>query len=131
MTDLVRGFGTEVGPRLWDFASAGVSLIRQAILDDHIDCDMQPHDALFVAATRSGAELIAAEFSARQSFGYPCQHYSQEQLPDIMASSAYYGALRFGGTFSIDGAVDARRHSAEEIAQMIKQRVDLLPQEGT
>jgi gamma-glutamylputrescine oxidase len=103
LTDLVRGFGTQDGPRLWDFASAGVSLIRQAIVDDCIDCDMQPHDALFVAATRSGAELIAAEFSARQSFGYPCQHCSQEQLPDIMASSAYYGALRFGGTFSIDG----------------------------
>jgi gamma-glutamylputrescine oxidase len=47
--------------------------------------------------------LIAEEFSMRQRFGYPCVHYSQQQLPDILASSAYFGALRFGSTFSIDG----------------------------
>ena len=103
LSDLVRGFGTKRGPWLWDFASAGVDLIRQAVVEDEIDCDMQPHEALFVAATPAGAKLIGAEFSARQRFGYPCVHYSQEQLPDIMASNAYFGALRFGGTFSIDG----------------------------
>jgi len=31
------------------------------------------------------------------------------------------------GTFSLDGAIDARQHSPDEIARMIKQRVDLLP----
>ncbi len=103
LSDLVRGFGTKLGPWLWDFASAGVSSIRQAVLEDQIACDMQAHEALFVAATPAGAQLIDAEFSIRQRFGYPCTHYSQEQLPDIMSSSAYFGALRFGGTFSIDG----------------------------
>jgi gamma-glutamylputrescine oxidase len=101
--DLVRGFGTELGPRLWDFASDGVSSIREAVLADQIDCDMQPHEALFVAATPAGAKLIAGEFSVRQRFGYPCTHYSQKQLPAILNSSAYFGALRFGDTFSIDG----------------------------
>jgi gamma-glutamylputrescine oxidase len=103
LSDLVRGFGTTLGPWLWDFAWAGVELIRQAVLEDQIDCDMQPHEALFVAATPAGANLIGAEFSVRQRFGFPSAHYSQEQLPDIMASTAYFGALRFGGTFSIDG----------------------------
>jgi gamma-glutamylputrescine oxidase len=103
LSDLVRGFGTKLGPWLWDFAAAGVDLIRQAVVEDEIDCDMQPHEALFVASTPAGAKLIGAEFSARRRFSYPCAHYSQEQLPDILASDAYFGALRFGGTFSIDG----------------------------
>jgi gamma-glutamylputrescine oxidase len=80
-----------------------VSSIREAVLADRIDCDMQPHEALFVAATPAGAKLIAGEFSVRQRFGYPCTHYSQEQLPAILNSSAYFGGLRFGDTFSIDG----------------------------
>jgi gamma-glutamylputrescine oxidase len=101
--DLVRGFGSELGPWLWDFASDGVNAIRQAVSEDQIACDFQPHEALFIAATSAGAKLIADEFSARQRFGYPCTHYSKDQLPGIVGSSAYFGALRFGGTFSIDG----------------------------
>jgi hypothetical protein len=34
------------------------------------------------------------------------------------------GAVK--GTFSLDGALDARNHSSDEIARMIKQRVDVL-----
>jgi gamma-glutamylputrescine oxidase len=88
---------------LWDFASDGVSSIRKAVLADQIACDMQPHEALFVAATPAGAKLIASEFSIRQRFGYACTHYARDQLPAIVNSSAYFGALRFGDTFSIDG----------------------------
>ena len=103
LSDLVRGFGTDRGPRLWDFALGGVSAIRQAVLEDQIACDMQAHDALFVAAKPADAKLIAAEVSVRQRFGYPCTHYSHENLPAILGSNAYFGALRFGGTFGIDG----------------------------
>src|SRR4029453_11899500 len=49
--DLVRQFGPEEAPKLWEFASAGVHAIRRAILEDQIDCDLQVQDALFVAAT--------------------------------------------------------------------------------
>ena len=103
LSDLVRGFGDRLGPGLWDFASAGVSLIREAVMEDQIACDMQAHEALFVAATPAGAKFIDDEFSIRQRLGYPCTLYSREQMPDIMSSSAYFAALRFGGTFSIDG----------------------------
>ena len=81
----------------------GVNAIRQAILEDQIDCDMQVQDALFVAATRDGAQVISAEHAARNAFGYPSTLYSRESLPDILGSTAYFGALRFGDTFSIDG----------------------------
>ena len=59
LRDLVRQFGPEEAPRLWDFALGGVKAIRQAIVEDQIDCDMQVQDALFVAATawRSRGDL--------------------------------------------------------------------------
>jgi hypothetical protein len=53
-----------------------------------------------VAAKPADAKLIAAEVSVRQRFGYPCTHYSHENLPAILSSNAYFGALRFGGTLA-------------------------------
>ena len=101
--DLLRQFGSEDAPRLWEFALGGVDDIRNAVLQDDIDCDMQAQDALYVADTPGGAEVISAEYAARRAFGYPGTHYSRERLPAILGSKAYFGALRFGGTFSIDG----------------------------
>jgi gamma-glutamylputrescine oxidase len=101
--DLVRQFGTEEAPRLWEFALAGVNAIRQTILQDQIECDMQAQDALFVAATADGAQVISAEYAARSTFGYSSTVYSRESLPSILGSRAYFGALRFGNTFGIDG----------------------------
>lgn len=103
LQDLVRQFGTEGGLRLWEFALGGVNAIRHTLLEDQIDCDMQVHDALFVATTPGGTKVISSEVATRQSVGYPCTHYSRESLPAILGSTAYFGALRFGDTFSIDG----------------------------
>jgi gamma-glutamylputrescine oxidase len=102
LRDLVRQFGTEEGRKLWEFALGGVNAIRQAVLEDQIDCDIQEQDALFVAATRDGAEVIIAEHAARHAFGYSSTLYSRESLPAILGSAAYFGGLRFGNTFSID-----------------------------
>ena len=101
--DLVRQFGTADAPRLWDFALGGVNAIRHAVAEDGIDCDLQVQDALYVAATPGGARVVAAEHAARNSFGYPCTLYSRENLPDIVGSASYFGGLRFGGTYGIDG----------------------------
>ncbi len=101
--DLVRQFGSEDAPRLWDFALGGVNAIRQAVAEDEIDCDLQVQDALYVAATPGGARIISAEYAARNSFGYPSMLHSRENLPDILGSTSYFGGLRFGDTFGIDG----------------------------
>jgi len=101
LRDLVQQFGNAEARKLWEFAQGGVNAIRRAILDDQIDCDMQAHDALFVATTRGGAQVISTEHAARNAFGYPSTHYSHDSLPDILGSTAYFGALRFGDTFGI------------------------------
>jgi len=102
LRDLVRQFGTQEAPKLWQFALGGVNAIRQAVLEDQIDCDMQVQDALFVAATGGGAQVISAEYAARSAFGFSSTIYSRESLPSILGSRAYFGALRFGDTFGID-----------------------------
>jgi gamma-glutamylputrescine oxidase len=103
LQDLVQQFGSVEGPRLWEFALGGVNAIRQAVVENRIDCDAQSHDALFVATTQRGAKLVADEANVRRRFGYRAIHHSRESLPTILGSSAYFGALRFSGTFSIDG----------------------------
>jgi gamma-glutamylputrescine oxidase len=102
LRDLVHQFGPGEAARLWQFALGGVNSIRQAILEDQIDCDMQVQDALFVAATPGGAQVICAEHAARNAFGYSSTLHSRENLPSILGSQAYFSALRFGGTFGID-----------------------------
>jgi gamma-glutamylputrescine oxidase len=101
LRDLVQQFGNAEARKLWEFAQGGVDAIRKAVLEDQIDCDMQAHDALFVATTRGGAQVISTEHAARNACGYPSMLYSRESLPGILGSTAYFGALRFGGTFGI------------------------------
>ena len=123
LSDLIRQFGTEEGRKLWEFATGGVNAIRQAVLEDQIDCDLQMHDALVVAATRRGAGGIVAEHAARHAFGYPAALYSRESLPAILGSTAYFGALRFGDTFSIDayrGCAGLRQGLLERGAQIFE-----------
>lgn len=100
--DLVQQFGPEQARILWQFAWGGVRLIREAVLAGRIDCDFQLQDALFVAASLSGAKVTAREHAARRACGYPGALYLRETLPGILGSRAYFGALRFGDTFSID-----------------------------
>jgi len=106
LRDLVQQFGPEAARKLWEFALGGVNAIHQAVLEDQIDCDMQVQDALFVATTRGGAQVVSTEHAARNAFGYPSTLYSRESLPEILGSTAYFGALRFGDTFGIN-AYDA------------------------
>jgi len=123
LRDLVRQFGTEQGRTLWEFALSGVNAIRQAVVENEIDCDFQVQDGVFVAATRGGAGVISAEHAGRHAFGYPCTLYSRESLPAILGSTAYFGALRFAGTFSIDayrGCVGLRRRLLEAGAKIFE-----------
>lgn len=101
--DLAKRFGPGDGKRLWDFAWGGVELIRAAISEHRIECDAQRQDALFVAATASGAKTISGEHASRTAAGYDSTHVSRGGLHDIIGSKAYFGGLRFEKTFGIDG----------------------------
>ncbi len=123
LRDLVQQFGNAQARKLWEFALGGVDAIRRAILEDQIDCDMQEHDALFVATTRSGAQVISTEHDARNALGYQSTLYTRESLPEILGSTAYFGALRFGDTFGIhayDACAGLRKKLLETRAQIFE-----------
>jgi gamma-glutamylputrescine oxidase len=103
LRDLVQQFGAAQAPKLWEFAQGGVNAIRQAVQEDQIECDLQVQDALYVATTAGGTKLTREEHAARSGFGFPSTLYSRESLPSILGSQAYFGGLRFEGTFGIDG----------------------------
>jgi gamma-glutamylputrescine oxidase len=56
-----------------------------------------------VATTKSGAKTIANEHSCRQAAGYASTHVSRADLPDLLGSKEYFGGIRFGRTFGVDG----------------------------
>ena len=116
LRDLIQQFGAAEARKLWEFALRGVDSIRRAVQQDQIDCDMQVHDALFVATTRGGTQVVSTEHVARNAFGYQSTLYSRETLPEILGSTAYFGALRFGETFGIHAynACSGLRHSLLE-----------------
>ena len=100
--DLVRQFGAEKARALWQFGWGGVNAIRDAIREERIDCDFQDQNALFVAATPKAGKTIAEEHAARQRLGSPSTLYSRAELPAVLGSASYFGAVGFGDTFSID-----------------------------
>lgn len=123
LRDLVQQFEPDAARKLWEFALGGVNAIHQAVLEDQIDCDMQVQDALFVATTRGGAQVVSTEHAARNAFGYPSTLYSRESLPEILGSTAYFGALRFGDTFGInayDACAGLRQRLLETGAQIFE-----------
>src|SRR3954469_19175616 len=100
--DLVKHFGKETARTLWEFACGGVNLIRSAITENAIDCDMFAQDALYIASSRGAAKTGTAEHEARNSAGFAGTFYATDALPKIMGGADYFGGLRFTGTFSID-----------------------------
>jgi gamma-glutamylputrescine oxidase len=100
--DLIRQFGRDDARKLWDFAVGGVRLIRDAIAEAAIDCDAQVQDALIVASSARDAQALAAEHARREAAGYASTWFSRGHVPTVLGSSAYFGALRFTGTFGID-----------------------------
>ena len=67
--------------------------------------------------------MVSTEHAARNAFGYPSTLYSRESLPEILGSTAYFGALRFGDTFGInayDACAGLRQRLLETGAQIFE-----------
>jgi gamma-glutamylputrescine oxidase len=102
LSDVIASFGVERAPALWGFAEGGVELIRSSIGALSIDCDYLVQDSLFVAVNDRGARQAVDEHLARTRLGYPSTHYSEEDLPAVVGTTSFRGAVRYPGTFGID-----------------------------
>jgi gamma-glutamylputrescine oxidase len=102
LSDLITKFGIDRAPALWGFAEEGVELIRANIRDLAIACDYQVQDSLFVAVNAHGARHAMEEHRGRMRLGYPSTHHRREDLPAVVGSTAFVGAVQYPGTFAID-----------------------------
>jgi gamma-glutamylputrescine oxidase len=103
LSDLVSNYGGRRGQALWEFAKSGLERIRRTIEELAIDCDYQVQDSLFVART-AGAfrKVIEAEHRTHMSLGYRSTLYDRASLEAIVGSRAYWGGIRYAGTFGMN-----------------------------
>jgi gamma-glutamylputrescine oxidase len=102
LSDLVRTRGPERARRLWEFAASGVEAIRANIERHGLDCDMQVQDALLVATSRRGAEVVRHERDAREGFGYAATLYDRPALRSVLGTDSFLAGVRYPGTFGIN-----------------------------
>jgi len=101
LSDLISAYGESQAKKLWEFVTSGCEAIRKNILDNKLECDYQVQDSLFIANTRKGRDKILHEHSARQQLNYSSTLYEAKNIPDIVKSNHYHGAVRYPGTFGI------------------------------
>ena len=92
------------GKKLWEFVESGVAGIRGTIQDFDLDCDFALQDTCVVANSAGSYNSdILKEHEARKSLGYESHLYSAQEVAKVVNSSDYYGAVRYGNTFGING----------------------------
>lgn len=135
--DVAFSFPGEVRPFVKEVA---------AHLEQHLDSDAYFYDdnytgqlarpdldILLQGIYRNRAALVVVFLCAAYERKEWCAGVEFRAIRDIIKSRDHARVMyvrmddaAVNGVFSIDGAVDGRRHSPEAIARMIKQRVDLL-----
>lgn len=100
----VQRYGSEVADQLWRFVLAGVDTIKTNIETNGLACDYQKQDSLVIATSKKGfASDIEEEAEARSRLGYEGILYSEQTLSSVIGSSGYFGGVKYGGTFGING----------------------------
>lgn len=112
LSDFVENYGPEKAKKMWGFVLSGVEQLRKNILDYNLSCDYQIQDSLFVANSRSGLKKVIKENMTRKELGYESTLYPQGQVPRVLNSKKYFGAVRYSGTFGMNGSLYCQQMKA-------------------
>lgn len=102
VSELRRRFGDDEARMLWDLAQGGCDSIRETIERYQIECGYLPADSLYIASDESSFHVIEEEHQARLALGYASRLYDRSDLPQVIGSTSYDGAVRSGQTFAIN-----------------------------
>jgi gamma-glutamylputrescine oxidase len=102
LSQLIRRYGKAGAARLWNAATSGVDTIRAVVREHDIDCDLQSQDCLFLANDDAALSEIAEEEEARAALGFNKTRYARQDVPRVIGSTAYHGALRYSGTYAMN-----------------------------
>jgi gamma-glutamylputrescine oxidase len=95
-------YGIGQARKLWGFVCAGVHRIEDTINHLALPCDYQPADSVFVAHAPGAFKAILREHEARRKLEFASKLYPASDMRQVIGSDAFFGAVRYGNTFSID-----------------------------
>jgi gamma-glutamylputrescine oxidase len=102
LAHLKRRYGIAQAHKIWEFVSSGVQLIQDNIKQYSLACDYKVQESLILANDMAGVKAISLEHQARLDSHYPSKLYAKEELGNVISSSKYEGAQRYGGSFGIN-----------------------------
>lgn len=102
LSQLLRRYGHTGAKKLWEVAASGVETMVTNIKKHKIECDLQVQDCLFVGKGQSGWSDVKEEEEARKKLGYSSTIYTKDQVPKVLGSNQYSGAIRYSGTFGVN-----------------------------
>lgn len=95
-------YGPNEAQKIWEFALAGIQLIKSTIEKNTIECDYQVQDTLVLANTHHAFKNdISREHEARKRLNYTSTLYDSNHITDIIGSHDYQGGVVYGDTFGI------------------------------
>jgi len=103
LSQLIRRFGIQGAKELWDVPVKGIDLMLSLIKSGVIECDLQKQDSLFLGKGRSGLRDVQAEAKSRSALGYESEVYEGDLVRSVIGSREYSAAIRYKGTYGIDG----------------------------
>lgn len=102
LSQLLRKYGKSGAKDLWEVAAKGVDIMVDNIKKHKIECDLQVQDCLFLGKGKSGWKDVEDEVSARKEVGYSSTVYKESEVPSVIGSRAYSGAIRYTGTYGVN-----------------------------
>ncbi len=103
LTHFVDVYGQDKARALWNFVTGGVRSIEDTIKTYTLNCDYIPEDSLIVATSKSGFKELTQEHNNYTRLGFESTLYTHEEIRRFIGSSSFYGGMRSGGTFGING----------------------------
>lgn len=102
LSQLLRKYGPKGAKDLWEVAARGVDIMVENIKKHNIACDLQVQDCLFLGKGQSGWKDVQDEVEARKKLGYSSSVYNEADVPSVIGSKAYSGAIRYTGTYGVN-----------------------------
>lgn len=103
LSQLLRRYGPEGAKDTWECAVRGIERMVSVVKDHGLDCDLQVQDSLFVGNDAGGWKDAEEEVNARKALGYAQTIIPAADIPKVLGSDCYTGAIRYPGTYGING----------------------------
>jgi len=98
----VHKYSLKEAKKIWDFDISGLKLIESNIKNFSLKCDYQKQDSLAVSSSVGNFKELKKDYEFYKELAFESRLYTKEELPAILGTNRYYGALAYPKTFGIN-----------------------------